>query len=255
MPYTTPYVGVTGFISSAEVQRAQQTFLGDPFLKLMVGVLVSDETLAGEINAYPKYFPPVTEIAGIFAKSTTALNMVHYYTRNTKNLSRQLDKLFETVGFDCHGVQLNMAWPDSRQLELVCKAWGDKQIVLQIGPEALASIDNDVYKLTRKLLEYRSVVDYILLNIHCGQGAGPNVGFAQQCLGEYYKIGNDNYFGFGLSGGLCAETVVQLAPLLRTSRVLSINARSKLCGKDGLDPQKTEAYITAAKVLYTPINA
>ncbi len=250
---TTPYIGVTGFMNRTQVEQALEGFPHTPFLKLMVGVLASDKTLSGVPNSHPNSFPHPDDIAEIFVDDPRVLNLVHYNTHNQKGLARQLDTLFETAGPNCHGAQLNVTWPSPEELKWQHNAWGDKQIVLQLGREAFQSKQSPVM-VARYLGIYKQLIDYVLFDMSGGFGVEIDVNLATECLVEYLKYGLDRYFGFGLAGGLDAEKVSNLASLLRVSQTLSVDAQGKLRSNDQLDLQKVRAYIQSALRLYRPVK-
>ncbi len=250
---TTPYIGVTGFMSREQVEAALVDFPFSPFIKLMVGVLVSDKTLSGVPNSYPNSFPRPDDIADIFVDDPRVLNLVHYNTHDQKGLARQLDTVFEIAGPNCHGAQLNISWPNVEELKLLHYAWRDKQIVLQLGRVAFEAKQSPEV-VAKYLGIYKHLIDYILFDMSGGFGVEINIGLATDCYGEYLKQGLNRHFGFGLAGGLDAEGIARLIPLFRTSQTLSIDAQGKLRSSDQLDLEKVRAYIQAALQLYKPVR-
>lgn len=250
---TTPYIGVTGFMSREQVEAALEGFPSSPFIKLMVGVLVSDKTLSGVPNSYPNSFPHPDDIAEIFVDDPRVLNLVHYNTHNQRGLARQLDTLFETAGPNCHGVQLNITWPSPEELKLLHNAWRDKQIVLQLGREAFQAKQSPEV-VAKYLGIYKHLIDYVLFDMSGGFGVDIDISLATDSFGEYLKQGLNRYLGFGLAGGLDAERIADLAPLFRISQTLSIDAQGKLRTNDQLDLAKVHDYIRAALRLYRPLK-
>lgn len=245
-----PYIGVTGFMNREQVDAALCDFPRTPFLKLMVGVLASDKTMAGLPNNHPGKYPHQERIANIFSDDPRAFNLVHYNTHDQKDLARQLDRLFEAGGIDCHGAQLNISWPNPDELVRSRRAWSDKQIVLQLGSEAFNGVKLNPEMLAKHLRQYVGLIDYVLFDMSGGLGVGLDIQLATNCFEQYLKLGLNKSFGFGLAGGLSAETVGALAPLFRASRNLSIDAEGRLRTDDCLDTAKTRAYLAAAAKLY-----
>ncbi len=250
---TTPYIGVTGFMSRQQVEQALDGFPHSPFIKLMVGVLVSDKTLSGIPNSYPNSFPHPDDIAEIFVDDPRVLNLVHYNTHNQRGLARQLDRLFETAGPNCHGVQLNITWPNTEELKLLHQAWRDKQIVLQLGREAFEAKQSPEV-VAKYLGIFKHLIDYVLFDMSGGFGVEIDIDLATNCYSEYLKQGLNRYFGFGLAGGLDAEKVQRLAPLLRVAHTLSMDAQGRLRSNDQLDLNKVAAYIQSALRLYKQVK-
>jgi len=73
-----PYIGITGFVSAAEVKVAITSYRDacattrrDPTHDLMVGVLASSKTLDGEANKYPLRYPKRERIFDVFPACST----------------------------------------------------------------------------------------------------------------------------------------------------------------------------------------
>jgi len=250
---TTPYIGVTGFMSRAQVEAALEGFPFSPFVKLMVGVLVSDKTLSGVPNSHPNSFPHPDDIAEIFVDDPRVLNLVHYNTHDQKGLARQLDRLFDTAGPNCHGVQLNITWPNIEELKLFHAAWRDKVIVLQLGKEAFEAKQSPEI-VAKYLSYYKYLIDYLLFDMSGGFGVEIDIDLASDTIGQYLRQGLSKHFGFGLAGGLDSEKLAMLAPLLRTMQTISIDAQGRLRSDDQLDLEKVKAYIRAALLLYRRVK-
>ena len=85
-----PYVGVTGFMSRTEVSEALAMVPQGSTRRLMVGVLASSKTLAGQHNKWPGRYPKREAIASILTNDARALNLVHYSTDRPETLFTQL---------------------------------------------------------------------------------------------------------------------------------------------------------------------
>ena len=137
-----PYIGVTGFMSRAEVEEALEVVPQDAIRRLMVGVLMSDKTLAGQENKWPGRYPKREAVADIFVDDPRVLNLVHYNTHEPKSLCWQLKEVTELAGPNLDGFQLNMAWPPITQLRNYVEEYPEKLIVLQIGHTAMAQVES-----------------------------------------------------------------------------------------------------------------
>lgn len=107
-----PYIGVTGFMNDNEVHGVLEVFDESVSARLMVGVLVSDTTLGGQSNKHSHSFPKREEISNIFVDDPRVLNLLHFNTHNRDELLAQLRTGMKYGGPNCHGFQLNVAWPN-----------------------------------------------------------------------------------------------------------------------------------------------
>lgn len=163
------YVGVTGFMDRHEAEEALEAMpYGDRLL--MIGVLASDKTRQGMPNKYPNRYPKIADIASIFPDHKLALNMIHYHTKERKNLYGQLAEMTFVGGHNVHGLQLNIAWPDQKELERYRKSFPLMQLILQVGNHALDEIGNSPRELSSKIGDYAGLIDYVLIDPSGGQG-------------------------------------------------------------------------------------
>ncbi|MGN6107740.1 MAG: hypothetical protein ACTHU0_21705 [Kofleriaceae bacterium] len=241
-----PYIGVSGFMTRAEVQAALGAF-PDCGRKLMVGVLVSAKTLRGETNSYPRRYPRPEDIAGIFVDDPRCLNMVHFASDEPPDVET-LIRLVDVGGPCCHGVQFNVSWPrpDSiLAMRTACYAGKrEPRLVFQV---------NDLtrpVRAWRAIAErYNGVVTDVLLDGSWGRGVTlkPWVVAAAAAAVRAGWRG----VGLGVAGGLCAEALPSVARLLRDG--VSIDAEGRLRddapGGGNLDLGKVRAYLQAAGAL------
>jgi len=236
----TSYVGVSGFMRQDEVRGALAAF-PDCGRSLMVGVLVSAKTLGGQRNRYPNRYPLVEDIAGIFVDDPRCLNLIHYSSDVVPD-GGTLVRLLDLGGPHCHGFQFNVAWPRiwdlDRLLTYAEKSNRHPRIVLQ----ARYGSGHDVFFLPSEE-EYCDVATDILLDASGGRGLPLDVASAREGLREVDWDG----VGFGVAGGLCAETVGALAPLMAEYPALSIDAEGRLrTAEDHLDMANVRAYLRAS---------
>jgi len=235
----TAYVGVSGFMLQDEVREALAAF-PDCGRSLMVGVLVSAKTLGGERNKYPRRYPLVEDIAGIFVDDPRCLNLIHYSSDVAPDGGTLL-RLLDLGGPHCHGFQFNGAWPRIWHLDRLFAATepADRHlhIVLQARREA------DGFSLPPED-EYCDSATDVLLDASGGRGLPLDVAAAREGLLELLDWDG---LGYGVAGGLCAETVGALAPLMAEYPGLSIDAEGRLrTAEDDLDMAKVRAYLRAS---------
>lgn len=238
-----PYVGVTGFMSRAQVQEALKLVPPSAKHKLMVGVLMSDKTLAGGENSYPKEYPRRESVADIFIADPRVLNLVHFNTHNVELLSQHLAQITRNfAGQNLHGFQLNITWPSLKTLDFYRFSHPEKLIVLQIGKEAMKSIESDL-EFRQRLIEYDQHVDAVLIDMSGGAGKSLNPLASQGWLETVRGL---RKFDLGIAGGLGPWTLSLLDPLIPHFSNLSIDAQGNLQAQDGLGPMAVRVYLEDA---------
>jgi hypothetical protein len=240
-----PYVGVTGFMNGFESYGVLDVVPPDSEMLIMVGVLASLKTLRGIPHKRPNRYPKAENIKNIFPPHRSAFNLIHYKTNELDTLTAQLFAMTQWGGLHMHGFQLNIAWPSPKALELYKLQYSSMQIVLQVGNHALEAIENSPKKLADKIvLEYANLVDYVLLDQSGGEGKMLNVGIARTYLEELY--GKNLGMGFGVAGGLCAETLHRIEPLTKYFSSLCTDAEGRVRNSDDtLNVSFARDYISA----------
>lgn len=244
-----PYVGVSGLMSRAAVDAClaafEQAFPHGDHL-LMVGVLASQKTVAGVANKHPRRYPRVPDVADIFADHPRlTLNLVHYAS-DTQPTLPELRDLASVAGHLCEGFQFNVTWPHPEVLAVFQESWGgwppaSQRFVLQAGRLLL----NGVVDLVRALRPYRGLVTDVLLDASGGRGLPLDVELERAAVSEL--LAADLGMGISVAGGLCAEGMPEIAPLLRDFPCLSIDAEGRLrTPEDDLDLDRVRAYLAAA---------
>jgi hypothetical protein len=243
-----PYIGITGFTDVAQVAGVLDLLPLRSNRLIMAGVLVSDKTLRGmPSRRYPQRYPhPVREkLPKIFLGNARLLNLVHFNTHEPSNLYQDLCLAQELAGPCCHGFQLNMAWPDPRQLGWYRERarFERKTIVLQCGPTALKEVNELPRKLAARLKEYSGLIDYVLIDPSGGTGTDFQVlsivAYVRELFAEFPTL------GVGIAGGLHGQNVVEQLdiPFRYFSRAgVSIDAEGKL-----RDPQTDKLSIEACR--------
>ncbi len=242
-----PYIGVTGFMDAKEVEEIISEVPPDSKYDLMVGVLASQKTMAGEKNKWPNRYPAPEKIRDIFIGDLFALSLVHYNTKNQDSLLDQLLRINAIAGPFFQGFQLNLAWPNPRIIEAYTNICSPGQrIVLQIGSGAFQMMENSPAKLAKKVKEYDVIVDYVLLDPSGGYGIPLVAEEIRPFLAELHST----HFGrmrFGIAGGLSSLTMHLIEPLIAEFPGLSIDAEGRLRDQnDNLNLVTTKAYVREA---------
>lgn len=238
----TPYIGVSGFMSADEVHAALDAFPACGRL-LMVGVLVSSKTLGGERNKYPRRYPRIEDVAGIFPDDPRALRLVHY-SADLPPDREVLTRLYEVAGPRCDGFQFNVEWPyrdDLLALHERAERDGRRlRVVLQARP---GNVPAQGY--------FYDVVTDLLFDGSGGRGVPLDRAFVDEGLRRARhqwhapKLGP---VGLGVAGGLSAQTIAGVADLLRAG--VSCDAEGALRdaadGGGNIDLDKVRSYLGAA---------
>lgn len=239
----SPYIGVTGFMTEAEVTAAVAAFdaLPNPRQRvLMVGVLASSKTLRGEQNRWPNRYPRVGEIAGLLSPHRWVLNLIHYATDDKQTLGDQLEQLMLLGGRNLDGFQLNMSWPDPHSLGVV----RGTRVVLQLNPGSLAVHDNNPEAVASALDAYIPCITDVLLDASGGLGVPIDVETAAtyvRAIGARHRE-----LGIGVAGGLSHASLDRIQPLMDEFPRLSFDAEGRLrtpAPEDTLDLELMRHYI------------
>ena len=246
----TPYVGITGFTTPAEVAGVVAALPDETERLLMCGVLLSNALLAGEASDAPNRCPHPDAIAAVFSDDPRCLNLIHYRPQPGANLADALALASEVGGPHCHGVQINatrgVPWPDPAALVEYRQRSQPQRIVLQAGREAMASVDGDAGILARRCAEYAGIVTDVLVDASEGLGMPLDAGASARYLVAIADAAPD--LGLVVAGGLCADNINELlTPLLPQWSRVSIDAEGRLRnGDDVLDVGTAAAYLRAA---------
>ncbi len=274
--YGPSYIGVTGLMTAEQVRQVASAIptmgwrLDRP---LMLGILMSSKTANGIPNKYPKRYPRLKDVFKITDPvdggtrwNAPLLPIIHYATDDHATVALQILGLKkcldweyeETVHTHVSGFQINTPWPDLRLFhELGFESHFGKnfRIVLQVGRAALkqaamgrGSCQPD--ELVTMLRPYVGAVSDILLDPSGGMGMPVDPAQASDYLDAIKAAGLR--FGLGVAGGLDAQSLDQLAPLLERHPDVSIDAEGRLRdpATDELDLGKARDYVAKAYELF-----
>ena len=236
-----PYIGVTGFMSAMEIENVLAAMPVDSRHLFMVGVLASVRTLRGDEPWQPGRYPHVLAIKDIFVLAPKVLNLVHYAPGNRPDLGGQLKQMAEFGGPFLHGFQLNVFWPDPKEIEKI--AHYKLRIVLQLDGTALIKA-GDSNEFKERLSVYDGLITDVLVDLSGGKGKLFDLDYVRSRLGvirEHFPN-----LGYGVGGGLAPETVDLIKPLVAEFPNLSIDAEGRLRTphpEDKLDVSRAKEYV------------
>lgn len=241
------YVGISGLMSRGEVDTALAAY-PDCGRQLMVGVLASEKTLAGQPNKWPRRYPKREDIAGIFIDDPRCLNLVHVAVDRADMKEPWLDRALFFGGARCHGVQLNAPAPSDRieehgQMRAIgsfLRIYPVARLVVQLRPVSGADA------VARATMLHDAGATDVLIDASGGRGLNLNLASVALAVQQIRRACPN--IGIGIAGGLCAETVPAVAHIIRDG--VSCDAEGRLRddadGGGDLDMEKTRAYLAAA---------
>ncbi|MDP3731161.1 MAG: hypothetical protein Q8R34_01555 [bacterium] len=243
------YVGITGFMSSKEVQTVLESVPESSGRLVMIGVLAGLKTLKSLPNKWPNRYPLVPNIPTIFSRHIKAFNLIHYSTDDKSTLPGQLFLLSYLCKEKLHGFQLNMAWPSVTLLGRFKNDFPSKKLVLQVGRRALEEVNNSPEQLAARVAEYAGIAEYMLLDPSGGKGEPFNPNLAREYLIAIKEKGLS--LGLGVAGGLSPTTLNLVEPLVKEFPDLNIDAEGRLrTPEDHLDVEVAGRYLLGALKMF-----
>lgn len=241
-----PYIGITGFMKKIEVLDVLSSMPERCDRLLMVGVLASRKTLYGLGNKWPNRYPKVGDIYSIFVNDSRALNLIHYAADSADDLYEEMMALTDLGGTNCHGLQLNVAWPPPETIYKYRKEHPQKVIVLQAGPRALSAISDSSAELAKKVFsEYSHLVDYVLIDPSGGRGKSLDPQITRGYLEHLSRAAAP--LDVVLAGGLGPAGLSAISALATAYPWISIDAEGRLRNsRDNLDLTIAKSYLAEA---------
>ncbi len=252
-PKISPYIGVTGFMTQSEVASAIEALERfSPWIshQLMIGVMVSARTLAGEPHgSRPNQFPDVNDVVGLFPPHRRVVNLIHFNSKDRAPAIWANDFLRLKVvgGRNCDGVQINIPWP----VPSVLACLKGKRVVLSIGHEAQRMAQHDPNRVVSLLREYveMDVITDVLIDTSEGKGITLNSNAVEPYLHAIRRAYPS--LGIGTAGGLCAEVMGKMKSLTATFPNLSFDATTRLrTPSDHLNVDAMAKYLRTASSLF-----
>ena len=241
------YVGVSGITTPEQAQAILDMWPGSaPPQSLMLGVLTSEKVQrGGERN--PRS-PAPEDIHRIWPADPRALNLVHYFTKDSSTLAEQILRVVGHPCDLCDGVQINVPWPPPEQIVEFLK-WAPKliRVVLQVGPKMLADYHHTVVaELIER--EYRGLITDVLIDVSAGNGVSIDPAWAREIV-EAFRAWNPD-LGIGIAGRLCAMTLHGVADLVREYGLSTDTETAVRNDRDEFDLNAARAYLQVAAEIH-----
>jgi hypothetical protein len=244
-----PYIGITGFMALHEVVAAHGHMSRASTHRLMVGVLMSSKTLAGQRNSHPGRYPRREAVAGIFVSETRVLNLVHYHPEDPTTLVDDAQRIVTLAGPRLDGFQFNTPWPDPSRIAAIRHMFPELFIVLQVGPAAMERIslirNGCMKEFTLALARYGPSIDAVLIDPSGGTGTLFDPQEAARWLRAAREVPG---LEIGVAGGLGPHTAHLVKPLIKEFPKLNIDAEGRLRTQpsDALDLLAVKTYLAGA---------
>lgn len=267
---TPQLIGITDFENQEQVKTVLSHRDVDAKHLLHVGLMLYSQTRDGmpPPSKWLLTFRTRVAMREIFLADPRVFNVVHYanYDRTRmQDYFSQLEFALEYGGSNVHAIQLDSVWPPHEAIRRFKARYQSIKIILQVGHAALLVFNGDAKSIAKRIFDYRDCVDYVLFDASAGRTTLIDVPTmlqvieaTKQCLGSQFFGLHDSVIGTIVAGGLSAETLDVLRPLLLQVPNLSIDAEGKLHGEapsesglifGGLDMKRVVAYYVAAQKL------
>ena len=198
-PHPAPYTGITGLpdvhATVRLVDLATLAALVPAPRRLMVGVLVSAETLEGRPAASRRYplRAEARRILSCLSMSPRVFRVVHFAPDPGAPLDAQLARLCAALPF-CDAVQVNAPDVDPAALARFRADTPDVELIVPVPPEVLA----DVPALRDRARRFEGLATRLLLDASMGRGIAFDVRATRAALDALEGLP----FGLGVAGGL-----------------------------------------------------
>ena len=229
------YVSITDFFTVEQARNMRELIPQGPDLVLGVGVMASWKTIKGLPTKWVNSFPPIQTVAGIFEPDPRVFNVLHYASDvEPERFFEQLVVATLFGGVNMEGLQLDIEWPSASALALYKKYFPKIKIILQVGPQALETVNHSAKEIARRVAEeYAPYIDYVLLDGSGGRGIPMETGPLLEKIAAIKENAPD--LAIAVAGGLGPNTLHLVEPILRVYPGVSIDAQGKL-RKEKMDP-------------------
>ncbi len=262
-----PFISITDFMTREQVEIMRDVFLdagGDKLpgnRRLAIGVMTSYKHSRNIPSKWDKAFPPRDQIASIFKQDPLLWNVLHYadydglrYSEDhlLRALAEELTLVTKLGGPSMDALQLDMVWPDPIAINRYRDRYPEKQVILQIGKNAMAQYDNDWLKVMNAMVRYEPYVDGFLLDKSMGRGVAMNANELLPYLKALSHFG-ERFFAI-VAGGLGPNALDLVKPIIDEFPGVSLDAQGQLrpsgSALDPIDWQMAANYLRGAIKLF-----
>lgn len=225
-----PYIGITDFMQFDQVGRMlsvfNQNLKPNQKRRLHVGVMMSQKTLNNIDTKWTNAFPAKEKIAEIFSSGET-MNCLHYADYDDIDVARNLIQAIHYGGPGINALQLDMVWPDPKQVLNAIKYSEKKlEVILQVGKNAIEQAGDNPYEIVKRLYDYTDLITHVLIDKSMGRGLGLDANEASSYIYTIKEAFPE--IGIVVAGGLGPKTINLIEPLLKNYGDISIDAQGKL---------------------------
>ncbi len=252
------YISVCGLTDRRQVialrlwyeQACAELYESDPTAPTLVfGVMACPETMNNQPSPHvPNHYPKWSNVGELLTAAATLPVYIHFDTREPFELHHHLVAIEQQFGGLIDGFQLNLAWPSHSVLEDFKRIHPNDGFIIPIGLKPLELCREDPQPIRRKLNEYAGLIHHVLLD--CSRGKGQPLD--PELLRPFVEMmiwNQASGIKVAVAGGLTADSVVAIKPLLKIDPSLSICAQSGLRTNDQFDVIKAKRFITTAMQL------
>jgi hypothetical protein len=253
------YIGICDFRKWQQASKAVQHFqmLCEKYevqdRKLMVGVMMSYDTMTGKPSYWTDFWPKNEAVADIFVDHPLAFNTLHYVDYNCNTSTSHLMEAADYGIPYIHAIQLDMVWPPDVIIKGLRRRFLKLKVVLQVNTDALQLVGDKPNLLVDCLKKYEGIVDYVLLDKSIGRGVEMD---AEVLLPFALAIAEHlPWLGIAAGGGLGPGTVDLVEPLRKAIPTISWDAQGKLRtsgnSADPLEWDRIKLYLLESVGLYS----
>jgi len=250
-----PYVGITGFKTEDEVRKVADQYTSSVLAKdtrhiPMFGYLASAKRLADKDRG-SRQSPAAKDLVALTSCAPSdVLTMIHYHTSDKDQIAAQVAQVFRLgdmydKGY-CRALQLNVDWPDPRQIESIKKDFPDMQVLLQLPKRATENLSLE--RLADMAKDYQGLASYALIDPSGGKGEALD---KSRCTDMLLALdGALPGTVLGVAGGLDGNNAADVVSYIQEQygKDFSIDAQGRLRTPDrrALCFERTDDYIRAA---------
>lgn len=251
-----PYIGICDFTDARQSKRMLAHMPFDFSHQLMVGVMMSRETLNNIPSKWSTIFPLKDLLANIFIEDKRVVNTIHYAdyemgTNGDPELAKTLARVVTYGGPYLDAIQLDMIWPDPVELKKF-RAKYEIPIVLQVGSNAMAFCVDSTLDTVARIKRYGDSIDAVLFDKSMGEGKRMDA----ELLAQYVGVLDAECPTLlpAVAGGLGPSSLDLVRALVSAYPNISIDAQSRLrTSGNALDPinwDMAESYFAQAIAMY-----